>query len=108
MKPLQSRFETVEKHINEKNITVMIIGLGSVGTYLLDYLVSRNDEALKVVVVENKLAGLLIVAEKFGLIKHAVDQGGLAMVDVSYNCNITNVLHIENIIKTSCKNTKKN
>ena len=50
MKPLQSRFETVEKHINEKNITVMIIGLGSVGTYLLDYLVSRNDEALKVLV----------------------------------------------------------
>ena len=32
MKPLQSRFETVEKHINDKNITVMIIGLGSVGT----------------------------------------------------------------------------
>lgn len=29
----------------------MIIGLGSVGTYLLDYLVSMNDEALKVVVV---------------------------------------------------------
>ena len=56
MKPLQSRFETVEKHINEKNITVMIIGLGSVGTYLLDYLVSRNDEALKVVVVGRNYA----------------------------------------------------
>lgn len=56
MKPLQSRFETVEKHINDKNITVMIIGLGSVGTYLLDYLVSRNDEALKVVVVGRNYA----------------------------------------------------
>ena len=56
MKPLQSRFETVEKHINEKNITVMIIGLGSVGTYLLDYLVSRNDESLKVVVVGRNYA----------------------------------------------------
>ena len=56
MKPLQSRFETVEKHINDKNITVMIIGLGSVGTYLLDYLVSRNDESLKVVVVGRNYA----------------------------------------------------
>lgn len=56
MKPLLDRFEVVEKHINEKNVTVMIIGLGSVGTYLLDYLVSRNDEALKVVVVGRNYA----------------------------------------------------
>ncbi len=51
MKSLQDRLSTVEKHIKENNITVMIIGLGSVGTYLLDYLVSRNDESLHVVVV---------------------------------------------------------
>ena len=51
MKSLQNRLEVVEKHIKDDNITVMIIGLGSVGTYLLDYLVSRNDEAIKVVVV---------------------------------------------------------
>ena len=29
----------------------MIIGLGSVGTYLLDFLVSKNDSAIKLVVV---------------------------------------------------------
>ncbi len=51
MKSLKDRLKSVEKHINENNITVMIIGLGSVGTYLLDYLVSRNDESIKVVVV---------------------------------------------------------
>ena len=51
MKTLQDRFEVVEKHIKKNNITVMIIGLGSVGTYLLDYLVSRNDEAVNIVVV---------------------------------------------------------
>jgi hypothetical protein len=39
--------------------------------------------------------------------KHAVDQGGLAMVNVSYNCNITNVLHYYKVLKTNCKNTKK-
>lgn len=31
--------------------TIMILGLGSVGNYLLDYLVSKNDESMKVVIV---------------------------------------------------------
>ncbi len=56
MKSLQGRFEVVEKHIQENNIKIMIIGLGSVGTYLLDYLVSRNDAAIKVVVVGRNYA----------------------------------------------------
>ena len=56
MKSLQNRLELVEKHINNNHITIMIIGLGSVGTYLLDYLVSRNDEAVKVVVVGRNYA----------------------------------------------------
>ncbi len=51
MRSLQERLAMVETHIHQNKITVMIIGLGSVGTYLLDYLVSRNDEAIKVVVV---------------------------------------------------------
>ena len=51
MKSLQNRLGAVENHVKNNRITVMIIGLGSVGTYLLDYLVSRNDEAVKVVVV---------------------------------------------------------
>ena len=51
MKSLQNRLGAVENHVKNNRITVMIICLGSVGTYLLDYLVSRNDEAVKVVVV---------------------------------------------------------
>ena len=45
------RLGIVEQHVKAQKITVMIIGLGSVGTYLLDYLVSRNDESLRIVVV---------------------------------------------------------
>lgn len=56
MKTLRDRFEIVEDHINNNNIKIMIIGLGSVGTYLLDYLVSRKDEAIKVVVVGRNYA----------------------------------------------------
>lgn len=51
MKALQTRLATVERNIKSQAITVMIIGLGSVGTYLLDYLVGSNDEAIRVVVV---------------------------------------------------------
>lgn len=51
MKTLKERLSIVEKHIKNDSIKVMIIGLGSVGTYLLDYLVSKNDTSIKIVVV---------------------------------------------------------
>ena len=51
MKTLNERLQIVEKHVKDDEITIMIIGLGSVGTYLLDFLVSKNDPAIKLVVV---------------------------------------------------------
>ena len=51
MKSLDERLKIVEEHVNNDEITIMIIGLGSVGTYLLDFLVSKNDPAIKFVVV---------------------------------------------------------
>lgn len=51
MKALSKRLRVVEKHVLENHYTVMIIGFGSVGTYLLDYLISACDPALRVVVV---------------------------------------------------------
>lgn len=51
MKSLDERLQVVEKHVKDDEITIMIIGLGSVGTYLLDFLVSKNDPAIKLVVV---------------------------------------------------------
>ncbi len=50
MKILQERMQKVEKHIKEGHVTVMIIGLGSVGTYLLDYIVSKNDPSISIVI----------------------------------------------------------
>ena len=49
-----------------------------------DILREDGDAALtlKVVVVEYKLACFLVVAKKFGLMKHAVDEGGFAVVNV--------------------------
>lgn len=51
MRKLDERLHIVKKHIREDKIVIMILGLGSVGTYLLDFLISRNDETMKLVVV---------------------------------------------------------
>lgn len=51
METLEKRLQLLKKHVDDDNITIMIMGLGSVGTYLLDYLVSRNDPAIRIVVV---------------------------------------------------------
>lgn len=51
MKSLHERLKVVESHVKDNNVKVMIIGLGSVGAYLLDYLISMNDSAINVVVV---------------------------------------------------------
>lgn len=90
MKSLKERFAIVENHINNNNITVMIIGLGSVGTYLLDYLVSRNDEAIKVVVVgrnyekmEKNVNIIRVAALIRGLNKTVIEiQDGVDLTDV--------------------------
>lgn len=52
MKILNEKLQQLKKKISEGDtLTVMIIGLGSVGTFLLDYLVSRSDPKLRIIVV---------------------------------------------------------
>ncbi len=51
MKSLNEKLQVVEQHVKDGNIKVMIIGLGSVGAYLMDYLISKNDPAISLVVV---------------------------------------------------------
>lgn len=90
MKSLQTRLCSIEEHLRSKEITVMIIGLGSVGTYLLDYLVSRNDEAIRVVVVgrtfekmEQNVNIVRVAALIRGLNKTAIDiEAGVDLTDI--------------------------
>ena len=52
MKTLNEKLNLLKKKIdNNEQITIAILGLGSVGCYLLDYLVSLADPQLKLVVV---------------------------------------------------------
>ncbi|MCQ2970034.1 MAG: saccharopine dehydrogenase NADP-binding domain-containing protein [archaeon] len=72
MKNLDERLKIVEKHVKDDEITIMIIGLGSVGTYLLDFLVSKNDAAIKLVVVgrnQEKMQSDVNIVRVAGLIR---------------------------------------
>ena len=90
MKTLAERLEVVEKHIKEDNIRVMIIGLGSVGAYLLDYLISKNDQAISVVVVgrdAEKMQTKVNITRVAGLIRgvnksHIKVEGGVDLNDI--------------------------
>lgn len=50
MKPLDKRLRQIQDKLRGgEPITIMIMGLGSVGTYLLDYLISQNNPQIRVV-----------------------------------------------------------
>ena len=73
MKKLDERLQNLREHIENNDITVMILGLGSVGTYLLDFLVSRDDPAMKIVVVgrnAEKMASSVNIVRISALIRH--------------------------------------
>ena len=91
MKSLQERLSVVEKHVKNNDIKVMIIGLGSVGAYLLDYLISKNDPAINVVVVgrdADKMQTKVNITRVAGLIRgvnksHIEVEGGVDLNDIA-------------------------
>lgn len=51
MKSLDERLNVLKQELNCRKARIMIIGLGSVGCYLLDYLLSKADEDIEIIVV---------------------------------------------------------
>lgn len=90
MKSLDQRLKVVEEHVKDGKIKIMIIGLGSVGSYLLDYLVSRNDPAVNIVVVgrnaekmQEKVNIICVAGLLRGLNKsHIQVEGGVDLNDI--------------------------
>ena len=90
MRTLAERLRFVEKDVKDNDIRVMIIGLGSVGGYLLDYIISMNDPAIRVVVVgrdAEKMQTRVNITRIAGLIrgvnKSAVEvHGGVDLDDI--------------------------
>lgn len=72
MKSLKDRLKNLENSIRNEDVVIMIIGLGSVGTYLMNYLISRNDPAIKIVVVGRdyaKMESKVNISKIAGLIR---------------------------------------
>ena len=94
MKSLRERLKSVENHVNNGNISVMIIGLGSVGGYLLDYLVSSDDPSLRIIVVgrdAEKMLKKVNITRVAGLIrgvnKSKIEiEGGVDLNDIGAIC----------------------
>lgn len=51
MMELDARLTKIKEHIDSRSYTVMLLGPGSVGCYLLNYLLSSGDDAMKCVIV---------------------------------------------------------
>lgn len=51
MKLLSDKLNILRKELKNRKARIMIIGLGSVGNYLLDYLMSAGDEGIEICVV---------------------------------------------------------
>ena len=48
---INEKLEKLKNELKNRKVRIMIIGLGSVGNYLLDYLVSMADENMEICVV---------------------------------------------------------
>lgn len=97
MKRLQERLKTVEEHIKAGKICIMIIGLGSVGTYLLDYLISRGDPSIRIVVVgrnREKMERHVNIVKVAGLIR----QVNRSHIEIEAGVDLEDIHGIKNVI----------
>lgn len=58
MKTINEKLNLLRSELNNRRARIMIIGLGSVGNYLLDYLMSTGDEGIEIAVVGRNLEKL--------------------------------------------------
>lgn len=99
MEFLNNKLSILKKKIDDNSpITIMIIGLGSVGCYLLDYLVSLADPQLRIVVVGRN-------AEKMQLDVNIIRTASTirrqcrSEVKVIGNCDLNDVDSIATVLK---------
>ena len=59
MKNLDTKLNSLRNEWENRNARIMIIGLGSVGNYLLDYLISTYDENMEICVVGRSMEKML-------------------------------------------------
>lgn len=94
MKPLNEKLALLQAKIEEKHsVTIMIIGLGSVGLYLLDYLVSLANDRLHIVVVGRNGDKM---QQDVNIVKTAATIRGqlCSTIDIESDCNLEDISSI--------------
>lgn len=89
MKILNERLEHLKEKIEHDSITIMIMGLGSVGLYLLDYIISENDPSIHIVVVGRnfeKMETDVNIVRISALIRHQ----NKSVVSIESGCDLNN------------------
>ena len=99
MKSLNEKLALLQSKIEAGvPVTVMIIGLGSVGLYLLDYLVRLGDPNLHLVVVgrnRNKMVQDVNIVRTAATIRGCLR----SRIDIEGNCDLEQVESISCVIK---------
>lgn len=99
MKTLNEKLNFLKKKIdNNEHITIAIFGLGSVGCYLLDYLVSLADSQLKIVVVGRNAEKMI---QDVNIIKTAatIRRQLRSEIIIEGGCDFKDVDSIEKVLK---------
>ena len=82
----------------DDKIRIMIIGLGSVGLYLLDYLVSTADSRMEIIVVgrnHDKMLSDVNIVRTAATIRRQM----CASIHIEGNCNLEDVENIASVLE---------
>ena len=99
MKTINEKLQLVKNRLDANEpVKIMIIGLGSVGCYLLDYLVSLADPQLELIVVgrnKDKMQMDVNIIRTAATIRHQLQ----SKITVYGNCDLNDVESIANCLK---------
>lgn len=96
---LDEKLNILREELKNRKVRIMIIGLGSVGNYLLDYLMSTGDEGIEICVVgrnEEKIQSDVNIIRVASMIRGQ----NRSRISVMSGVDLNNVLDIETAIGT--------
>ena len=100
MKTLNEKLVLLQNKIlnTDEKIRIMIIGLGSVGLYLLDYLISMADPRMEIIVVgrnHEKMLSDVNIVRTAATIRRQMR----AILHIEANCNLEDIDNITSVLK---------
>ncbi len=100
MKTLNDKLQLLQNKIlnTDEKVRIMIIGLGSVGLYLLDYLVSTADPRMEIIVVGRNYDKML---SDVNIVRTAatIRRQMRATLHIEANCNLEEIDNIASVLK---------